>query len=134
VFEGPMRRVQDDGRRRLVNLPRLDPHETVLDHVDPADAVQAAQPVQFVDQGQAPTLPSRGGGGRCPQADWYALLEGQLDDRGSGGGVVHRRGPSKCILGGVEESILPEPRLAGSPPPILTPTVPRLRLDPTWPI
>jgi len=39
VFEGAMRRVQNDGRRRFVDLPRLDPHEAVLDHVDPADAV-----------------------------------------------------------------------------------------------
>src|SRR5207248_9717721 len=58
VFESPMRRVQDDGRRRFVDLSRLDSHEAVLDHIDPADAVQAAQPVQFLDKGSTPTLPS----------------------------------------------------------------------------
>jgi len=54
--------MQDDRRRRLVDLSRLDPHEAVLDHVDPPDPVEAAQPVQFVGEGDAPTLPSPGGG------------------------------------------------------------------------
>jgi len=58
VLEGPMRRVQNDGRRRLIDLPRLDPHEAVLDHVDPAHPVEAPETVQFVDQGETPTLPS----------------------------------------------------------------------------
>ena len=59
VFEGPMRRVQNDGRRRFVDLSRLDSHEAVLDHVDPADTMQAPDPVQFLDQENTPTLPSR---------------------------------------------------------------------------
>src|SRR5437879_12176803 len=51
VLEGPVRGVQDDGRRRLVDLARLDSHEAVLDHVDAADAVQAGQTVDIPNHG-----------------------------------------------------------------------------------
>jgi len=57
VFEGPMRRVQNDGRRRFVDFSRLDSHEAVLDHVDAADAVQAAQTVELLDERNTPALP-----------------------------------------------------------------------------
>src|SRR2546425_7290535 len=83
-----MCRVQDYGGGRFVDLPRLDPHEAVLDHVDPAHPVETAQPVQLLDEGNAPTLPSPGGGGNRAEADRNAPFEGQLDDRGSGGGGV----------------------------------------------
>ena len=45
-----MGRVQDHRRGRLVDLAALDADEAVLDVVDPADAVRAAQVVQPLDQ------------------------------------------------------------------------------------
>ena len=45
-----MGRVQDRRGRRLVDLAALDADEAVLDVVDPADAVGAAQRVQPVHQ------------------------------------------------------------------------------------
>ena len=42
--------VQDGRRRRLVDLAALDPDEAVLDVVDPADAVGAAQVVEALDE------------------------------------------------------------------------------------
>ena len=45
-----MRRVQDAGGRRLVDLARLDPHQAVLDHVDPADAMRAGNRCQAANQ------------------------------------------------------------------------------------
>src|SRR2546425_12360800 len=97
-----MCRVQDYGGGRFVDLPRLDPHEAVLDHVDPAHPVEAAQPVQLLDERNAPTLPSPGGGGNRAEADRNAPFEGQLDDRGSGGGgVAPTSPPASTAAGGV---------------------------------
>jgi len=45
LLECPMCRMQDDRCRRLVDLARLDPHEPILDHVDPADPVKATDPI-----------------------------------------------------------------------------------------
>ena len=42
--------VQDGAARGLVDAPRLDAHEAVLDHVDPADPVLAALLVQVVEE------------------------------------------------------------------------------------
>src|SRR6266576_6293767 len=81
VFEGPVRGVKNDGRRRLVDLARLDPHEAVLDHVDAADAVQAAQTVELLNQGY-------GVGLAAIERRRYALLAGQLDAPWGGGGGV----------------------------------------------
>src|SRR5712692_10596810 len=106
--------------------------------------MKAADPVQLGDEGNAPTLPSpASGGGKCiswlsargggkcvacdPDRD--ALLEVQLEQGGVGGGVVHRRGPSECVLGGYEESIFQHPGLDGSPPKVLIHTVRRLGFD-----
>src|ERR1700719_266578 len=80
--------------------------------------METAEPVQLSDKGRALTPPYR-----------HALFEVKLEEEGAGGGVVHRRGPSKCVLGGCEESIFQDPRLGGSPPKILIHTVRRLRLD-----
>src|SRR2546423_9271722 len=121
VFESPVRRVKDDSRRRLVDLARLDSHEAVLDHVDAADAVQAAQTVELLNQGY-------GAGLAAIERRRYALLEGQLDDPGAGGGGVHRRSPAICVLGGFEESIFQDPGLDGSPPQVLVHTVRRFGL------
>ena len=49
-LEGVVGRVQDHRRGRLVDLAALDADEAVLDVVDPADAVRAAQVVQPLDQ------------------------------------------------------------------------------------
>ena len=49
-LERAVRRVEDRRRRRLVDLAALDPDEAVLDVVDPADAVVAAEVVQPVDE------------------------------------------------------------------------------------
>src|SRR5262249_54092128 len=45
--------VENHRRRRLVQLTRLDADQPVLDVVDPADAVFAAELVQTLDQGNA---------------------------------------------------------------------------------
>ena len=45
-----MRGVQDRRGRRLVDLAALDPDEAVLDVVDAADAVGAAQVVEALDE------------------------------------------------------------------------------------
>ena len=42
--------VQDGGGGRFVDLAALDPDEAILDVVDPADAVGAAQAMQPLDQ------------------------------------------------------------------------------------
>ena len=44
-----MGRVEDRHARRLVDAAALHAHEAVLDHVDPPDAVAAADLVQLVD-------------------------------------------------------------------------------------
>ena len=51
ALERAMGGVEDRGRRRLVDLAALDPDEAVLDVVDPADAVGAAERVEPLDQG-----------------------------------------------------------------------------------
>ena len=67
-----MRLVQDDGRRRLVDLARLDADEAVLDVVDPADAVRAGDPVQLLDQLRAVEL-------LAVQGDGPTVVEGDLN-------------------------------------------------------
>src|SRR5436309_1261685 len=56
LFEGLVRRVQDHRRRRLVDLARLDTDEAVLDLVDAADAVLAADLVEPLDERDAAEL------------------------------------------------------------------------------
>ena len=51
--------VQDRRRRRLVDLAALDADEAVLDVVDPADAVRAAERVQPLDQLDRPAAARR---------------------------------------------------------------------------
>ena len=50
LLELAVRGVQDDRRRRLVDLARLDPDQPVLDHVDAADAVRAGNRLEALDQ------------------------------------------------------------------------------------
>ena len=49
LLELAVRGVQDDRRRRLVDLARLDADQPVLDHVDPADAVRAGNRLEAFD-------------------------------------------------------------------------------------
>ena len=77
--------VQDDGRGRLVDLAALDADQPVLDVVDPADAVRAAQVVQPLDQ--------RHGAQRLAvDRDRDAALEAD-DDLDRVGRVGRRHGP-----------------------------------------
>jgi hypothetical protein len=45
ILEGPMRGMEDDRRRRFVDLARLDAHVAIFDHVDPADPMKPADPI-----------------------------------------------------------------------------------------
>jgi hypothetical protein len=49
--------VKDDGRGRLVDLAALDAHQPVLDVVDAAHTVGAAQVVQALDNFERADLP-----------------------------------------------------------------------------
>ena len=119
LLEGAMRGMQDDGRRCLVDLARLDPNEAILDQ---ADSMQSAQLIELRHQGRA-------GKGLPCHRHWNSPLKVELDESSAGGGGVHRRRPVKCVLGGFEESILQDPGFDGAPPQILIDTVRRLRLD-----
>src|SRR5207248_2600829 len=68
LFQGAVGRVEDDRRGGFIDFARFDPHKAVLDHVDPADPMEAAKPIQLVDQGDPPTLPSPRGGGICGES------------------------------------------------------------------
>ena len=58
---------------RLVHAARLHADETVLDQIEPADAIIVAELVQRGEQG-------RGAHRLAVDRDWIALLEGDLDD------------------------------------------------------
>ncbi len=64
--------VQDHRRRRLVQLARLDADQPVLDVIDPADAVLAAELVEPFDQRHAVEL-------LAVEADRPAVLEVDVD-------------------------------------------------------
>ena len=49
-LELAMRGMQNDGRRRLVDFARLDADQPILDHVDSADAVNAGNRLEAVDE------------------------------------------------------------------------------------
>src|SRR5262245_46917855 len=84
--------VQNDGRGRLVQLTRLDADEAVLDVVDAADAVLAADVVELFDERHAVRLDA-------VERDGSALLELDLDVGGFVRRLARIGGPGKRLLG-----------------------------------
>ena len=64
--------VQDDARRRFIDLPALDPDQPVLDVVDPANTVDAAEFVQALHDRNRPQF-------LAVQADRHPRLVVDLD-------------------------------------------------------
>src|SRR2546421_7253156 len=71
----------------------------------------------------------QGGGRSIDETRWYSAFKAELNECWAGGGAVHRGGPEKRVLGGLENRILQHAGFDGAPPQILIDTVRRLRPD-----
>ena len=117
-----MRGVQDGGRGRLVDLAALDAHEAVLDVVDAADAVPAAEVVHAL----APARPGPWSHRRA-RRDPALEADGQLG--GDVGRLARRHGPFVGVGRRRGPGVLEHAGLAGAAPEVDVDGVGRLPGD-----
>ena len=109
LLQGLVGHEQRHRRRRLVDLPRLDAHQPVLQHVYAPHAVLAGQGVQGRDQLHRPHL-------AAVQGHRHPLLEGHLHIGGGVGRAVEGPRPLEGVLGRLLPGVLQGPALHRASP------------------